>query len=62
VWLVTEAGVVKIGNGYHQIAILPDGSFLLANINTKNLTKSKTYVYRISLNDGSTIDFMFGLK
>jgi hypothetical protein len=26
-WLVTEPGVVKIGNGYHQIAILPDGSF-----------------------------------
>jgi hypothetical protein len=32
------------------------------NINTKNLTKGKTYVYRISLNDGSAIDFMFGLK
>lgn len=27
VWLVTEPGVVKIGNGYHQIEILPDGSF-----------------------------------
>jgi hypothetical protein len=27
VWLVTEPGIVKIGNGYHQIQILPDGSF-----------------------------------
>jgi len=32
------------------------------NINTKNLTAGKTYVYRITLNDGSTIDFQFGLK
>ncbi len=26
-WSVTEPGVVKIGDGYHQIQILPDGSF-----------------------------------
>ncbi len=26
-WFVTEPGVVKIGNGYRQYAILPDGSF-----------------------------------
>ena len=32
------------------------------NINTKSLAKGKTYVSRITLNDGSTIDIMFGLK
>ena len=32
------------------------------NINTKNQTAGKTYVYLITLNDGSTIEFQFGLK
>jgi len=32
------------------------------NISTKNLSANKTYVYLITLNDGSTIDFQFGLK
>lgn len=32
------------------------------NISTKNLTANMTYVYRITLNDGSNIDFKFGLK
>jgi hypothetical protein len=32
------------------------------NINTKSLAKNKTYVYLITLNDGSTIQFQFGLK
>ena len=32
------------------------------NINTKNLAANKTYVYLITLNDGSTIQFRFGLK
>jgi hypothetical protein len=32
------------------------------NINTKNLLASYTYTYRISLNDGTAIDFSFGLK
>jgi hypothetical protein len=32
------------------------------NINTKSLVKNKTYVYLITLNDGSTIQFQFGLK
>ena len=27
VWLVTEPGVVKIGNNYRQLEILSDGSF-----------------------------------
>jgi hypothetical protein len=32
------------------------------NINTKYLAANKTYVYLITLNDGSTIKFQFGLK
>ena len=32
------------------------------NIGTKSLAKNKTYVYLITLNDGSTIQFQFGLK
>jgi hypothetical protein len=34
------------------------------NINTKNspFVKNQTYVFRITLNDGSLIDFQFGLK
>ncbi len=32
------------------------------NVNTKALSKNYTYYYRITLNDGSTIDFQFGLK
>ena len=32
------------------------------NISTSNLSASTTYKYEITLNDGSTIDFQFGLK
>lgn len=32
------------------------------NMNTKNLKPGYKYTYRISLNDGSNIDFIFGLK
>jgi hypothetical protein len=32
------------------------------NISTKNLTAGKTYVYRIYLNDGTYIQFQYGLK
>ena len=32
------------------------------NISTKPLKANKTYVYVITLNDGSTIQFQFGLK
>ena len=32
------------------------------NVSTKKLTANKTYVYKISLNDGSWISFQFGLK
>jgi hypothetical protein len=32
------------------------------NINTNNLTSGKTYVYRITLKDGTFIDFQFGVR
>ena len=32
------------------------------NLNTKNLTANRTYVYQILLNDGSSIGFQFGTK
>jgi hypothetical protein len=32
------------------------------NISTKNLKANTTYVYQVTLNDGTTIDFRFGLK
>jgi hypothetical protein len=39
-----------------------DGQQWIFNINTKSLSAGKTYVYLITLNDGSTIQFQFGLK
>jgi len=32
------------------------------NMNTKTLTAGKTYTYRVTLNDGTSFDFKFGLK
>jgi hypothetical protein len=32
------------------------------NISTKGMMKNRTYYYRIALNDGTSIDFNFGLK
>jgi hypothetical protein len=39
----------------------PDQQWIF-NITTKTLKAGTTYVYQITLNDGSTIDFRFGLK
>jgi len=38
------------------------GQQWIFNISTKSLAKNKTYVYLITLNDGSTIGFQFGLR
>jgi hypothetical protein len=38
------------------------GQQWIFNINTKSLTANTTYVYLVMLNDGSTIQFQFGLK
>jgi hypothetical protein len=40
----------------------PTAQQWIFNISTKNLNANMTYVYLITLNDGSTIGFMFGLK
>lgn len=39
-----------------------DGSQWIFNLNTKNLSAGQTYVYRVTLKDGSYIDFKFGLR
>jgi hypothetical protein len=39
-----------------------DGAQWIFNINTKNLQASQTYVYEVSLNDGNSFTFQFGLK
>jgi hypothetical protein len=38
------------------------GKLWIFNINTKAMDLNRTYVYRITLNDGSFIDFQFGVK
>ena len=40
----------------------PTGQQWVFNISTANLPAGQTYVYRIQLNDGSSIGFQFGLK
>ena len=39
-----------------------DGEQWIFNISTKNLQASQTYVYQVSLNDGSSFTFQFGLR
>ena len=39
-----------------------DGAQWIFNISTKNLQASQTYVYQVSLNDGSAFTFQFGLR
>ena len=39
-----------------------DGQEWIFNITTRNLTAGSTYVYTITLNDGSTILFQYGLR
>lgn len=38
------------------------GQQWIFNISTANLAANQTYVFRIQLNDGSSINFSFGLK
>jgi hypothetical protein len=40
----------------------PTGLQWIFNMNTKSLAANTTYYYTITLNDGSTMSFMFGLK
>jgi hypothetical protein len=38
------------------------GQQWIFNISTKNLTKNSTYIYLITQNDGTSIQFQYGLK
>jgi hypothetical protein len=75
--LVTSFKLVQIINGTATTSVnegvdstTPDNQFRwdptdkqwIFNISTKSLARNKTYVYIISLNDGSNITFQFGLK
>jgi hypothetical protein len=52
------------------VSTTPDAAFRwsatdqqwIFNMNSKALSANKTYYYRITLNDGTSIDFHFGLK
>jgi hypothetical protein len=63
-------GTVSTTVNESAVSTTPDTSFRwdptaqqwIFNINTRGLSATTTYVYVISLNDGSTIQFQFGLK
>jgi hypothetical protein len=64
------AGTVSTGVNEDVVSTTPDTAFRwsasdqqwIFNINTKTLTAGYTYVYNITLNDASIIEFRFGLK
>ena len=69
--LVQIISGTTVGSANEEVtATTPDASFRwdsagqqwVFNISTKNLATSKTYVYEITLNDGTTIPFTYGLK
>jgi hypothetical protein len=64
------AGTVTTTVNETVLSTTPDTAFRwdaaeqqwIFNISTKNLAANTTYAYRISLNDGTGIDFRFGVK
>src|SRR5205085_5656728 len=66
----TKAGTVVTAVNEAVDSTTPDSAFRwdptdrqwIFNMNTKGLAADQTYTYRITLNDGSTITFQFGLK
>jgi hypothetical protein len=75
--LVTSFALVKVISGTETASVnetvvstTPDTAFRfdstdqqwIFNINTKSLSNNKTYVYQITLNDTTTVNFQFGLK
>jgi hypothetical protein len=64
------SGIVSTTVNETVVSTTPDSAFRwdstaqqwIFNVNTKGLSPGTTYVYAISLNDGSTISFQFGLK
>jgi hypothetical protein len=55
------SGTNRLGNPWEKRP-MSMGFQWIFNISTKNLTANKTYYYVVTLNDGSTITFQFGLK
>ncbi|MCU1287399.1 MAG: hypothetical protein JWO13_3749 [Acidobacteriales bacterium] len=66
--IAIQTGLVTQTVNEDPISTTPDDVFTFDgeqwhfNIKTKNLSANNTYTYLISLNDGSTIQFMYGLK
>jgi hypothetical protein len=66
----TISGTTETTVNEAVISTTPDTAFRfdptdkqwIFNINTKNLQNNKTYVYLITLNDTTTIEFRFGLR
>jgi len=66
----TIAGTVSQTVDEAVVSTTPDANFRwdpmaaqwIFNMNTKNLVANTTYLYRVTLNDGTPIDFRFGLK
>jgi len=66
----TQSGTVVTNIDESVDSTTPDATFRwdptaqqwIFNMNTNGLTANVTYYYTITLNDGSTIQFMFGLK
>jgi hypothetical protein len=57
-----ETAFVDTNNPDTAFRFDPSAQQWIFNISTKNLTAGSTYVFTITLNDGTTIVFQFGLK
>ena len=68
--IASRAGTVEEEANEEPVSTNPHTAFRwseddrqwIFNLNTKNLSAGKTYTYRISLADDTSIDFKFGLK
>ena len=64
------SGVNPLAEIEDTVSTTPDVAFRwsstdqqwIFNLSTKNLTPGRTYIYKITLNDGSFINFQFGTK
>ena len=61
-------GLRLLNDNADILSTTPDTTFRsgnvqwIFNLDTQNLTAGNTYIYLITLNDGSTIQFQFTLK
>jgi hypothetical protein len=68
--IAVKTGTAEAAVNEQPVSTTPDTAFRwsesdqqwIFNITTKSLSAGKTYTYRISLADGTSIDFKFGLK